>query len=539
MSKRRPTELRSSNVPLSIHRYTKPNLKNSIKEYWGFDNIQPYFPPIEKLFKTSELERVTEYGISFHDEIIEVLNETQIKTLKGTTEIHKKVTMLLNPFKWMRGKYGQTLDLPTSSEQASSYFKKIQNNNNAAYVGALISSVLSESECIHFPKTYGVFVGTSTEHTIDISDDYEELSESNWFTQNIGKTFDVKLSPEIQTCNDFKHTRSERISLQLGESIDLENIEEISTIQTENVVMADMTNIFKDDRNHDESKSDSSSVSTSYIFDIHSCDCEDSEDEDEEIEENDEPFAWATFKNVPVQITIMEKCEGTIFELMMMNPDSEKHIAWITQLMFALAFAQKLIGLTHNDLHANNIMYIKTDKEFLYYNSGGTLYKVPTFGYIIKIIDFERGIFSLKLTGMKEPKLFISDHFELHEEAGGQYNYGDSYNSKYPEIKPNASFDLCRFATSVFWDLFPEGPTHLEYKENLIFKLFMKWLNINDKSILFSEKDERHDRFHGFHLYKAIARYCKDNAIPRKEILSVKTLYETFDVPKDKILLID
>ena len=227
MSKRRPTELRSSNVPLSIHRYTKPNLKNSIKEYWGFDNIQPYFPPIEKLFKTSELERVTEYGISFHDEIIEVLNETQIKTLKGTTEIHKKVTMLLNPFKWMRGKYGQTLDLPTSSEQASSYFKKIQNNNNAAYVGALISSVLSESECIHFPKTYGVFVGTSSEHTIDISDDYEELSESNWFTQNIGKTFDVKISPEIQTCNDFKHTRSERISLQLGESIDLENIEEI------------------------------------------------------------------------------------------------------------------------------------------------------------------------------------------------------------------------------------------------------------------------------------------------------------------------
>ena len=67
----------------------------------------------------------------------------------------------------------------------------------------------------------------------------------------------------------------------------------------------------------------------------------------------------------------------------------------------------------------------------------------------------------------------------------------------------------------------------------------MKWLNINDKSVLFSEKDERHDRFHGFHLYKAIARYCKDNAIPRKEILSVKTLYETFDVPKDKILLID
>jgi len=501
--------------------------------------LQPFFPPLEKLFKTNILENASEYGIKFENEITSIIAPNTIKVGGNSLNIHRKITMLLNPFKYMQGDYGNTLSLPNISDQSKEAHDKIHNHNNAAYVGAIISATLSASGCQHFPTIYGLFTGLSKSHTIDISDDYEDLCDESWFTQNIGKTFDVKLSPEIQTCNDFKHTRSERISLQLGESIDLENIEEISTIQTENVVMADMTNIFKDDRNHDESKSDSSSVSTSYIFDIHSCDCEDSEDEDEEIEENDEPFAWATFKNVPVQITIMEKCEGTIFELMMMNPDSEKHIAWISQLMFALAFAQKLIGLTHNDLHANNIMYIKTDKEFLYYNSGGTLYKVPTFGYIIKIIDFERGIFSLKLTGMKEAKLFISDHFELHEEAGGQYNYGDSYNSKYPEIKPNASFDLCRFATSVFWDLFPEGPTHLEYKENLIFKLFMKWLNINDKSVLFSEKDERHDRFHGFHLYKAIARYCKDNAIPRKEILSVKTLYETFDVPKDKILLID
>lgn len=538
------SELRSSSLPLSIHRYTYPNLKSSIRQHWGFENIQPYFPPIEKLFKTSELERVTDYGISLDEEIVEVLNETQIKTLKGTSEIHKKVTMLLNPFKWMRGRYGQTIDLPTSSEQASAYFTKIQNHNNAAYLGALISSVLSQTECVHFPKTYGVFVGTSSEHTIDISDDYEELSNSNWFTQNIGKTFEVKLSPKIQNSDEFNYTRSTRPSLQLGETIELDEcMEEVGAISVEDVTMSEITNVFKDDscKNNDD-ESDSSSVSTSYIFGVHSCDCEEEEgeEESEESEEEDESFAWATFKNVPVQITIMEKCKGTIFELMMMNFDTEKHTAWITQLMFALAFAQRTIGLTHNDLHANNVMYVETDKEFLYYNSGGVLYKVPTFGYIIKLIDFERGVFSLKLAGMKEPKLFISDHFELHEEAGGQYNYGDLYNPKYPEIKPNASFDLCRFATSIFWDLFPEGPSHSEYKEDIIFKLFMKWLSIDDKSVLFSQKDEHHDRFHGFHLYKAIARYCKDNAIPRKEILSVKSLYETFDVPEEtSVLLID
>jgi hypothetical protein len=34
---------------------------------------------------------------------------------------------------------------------------------------------------------------------------------------------------------------------------------------------------------------------------------------------------------------------------------------------------------------------------------------------------------------------------------------------------------------------------------------------------MFRESKDNHDRYHGFHLYKAIARYCKD-AVPRKEI---------------------
>ena len=36
-------------------------------------------------------------------------------------------------------------------------------------------------------------------------------------------------------------------------------------------------------------------------------------------------------------------------------------------------------------------------------------------------------------------------------------------------------------------------------------------------SVMFRESKDNHDRYHGFHLYKAIARYCKD-AVPRKEI---------------------
>jgi hypothetical protein len=529
------SELRSSQISLSIHKYDTASLNSGCLTHWNLENAQPYFPPIEKLFKSSDLDSVSDYGIKFTEEVASVLGPDSIKTVGGKiVDVHRKVTMLVSPYKWMRGEYGSTLGLPASLEQATTAMHKIQNSNNAAYVGAIISSVLSQSGCEHFPSVYGVFTGNTKQHTIDISDDYGELSERPWFSHNIGKMFDVKLSDEIQETSEFRHTRTTRLAIQLGEKVDLGPVEELVVTPVEDVEMANLTKVLHDEEEDGDDASDSSSVSTSYIFGVHSCDCEE-EDEDEDEDESCEPFAWATFKNVPVQVTLMEKCEGTLYELMMMNPETEKHLAWITQVMFALAYAQRNFGLTHNDLHANNVMYVSTTKEYYYYNCGGILYRVPTYGYTIKIIDFERGIASIKLVGMKEPKLFMSDHFCLEEEAGGQYNYGDYYVSKIPEMKPNASFDLVRLATSLFWDIFPEPEP-----DNMLYKLFMKWLTLDDgHSVLFGKKDPKHDRFHGFHLYKAIARFCKENAVPRKEVATLKELYGVETSENNPVLMID
>jgi len=529
-------ELRSSQIPISLHRYDLPNINANSKECLNIEHLQPFFPPIQKLFKTGELERITEFGIRFNEEITGFVDSTHIKTNAGNVrEIHSKITMILSPYKWMRGEYADMIGLPTSAEKASVVSEKIQNPNNASYVGAIISSVLSQTECRHFPRVYGVFTGLSLKHTIDISDDYLELSERPWFSQNIGKTFEIRLSENVQESTEFKHTRTARLSIQLGDEVDLGDVDEIAPIEVGNVEMASLTKISQHEEENDD-QSDSSSVSTSYIFNVRSCDCsEDDEDEDE-----GESFAWATFKNVPVQVTIMEKCVGTLYELFVMNPDTEKHLAWIAQVMFALAYAQRTCGLTHNDLHANNVMYVETTEEYFYYSCGGVLYKVPTYGYLIKIIDFERGIASVKIVGMREPKLFMSDHYHAEEEAGGQYNYGDFYNQKYSETKPNPSFDLVRLATSIFWDLFPEGPNWSEYSENTLFKLFMKWLTLEDgKSVLFSKLSEMHDRYHGFHLYKAISRFCKD-AVPRKDVQILKDIYSVENVGDGSpVLLID
>jgi hypothetical protein len=532
------SDLRTSPSAISLHRYSNlPLLRAGSNSLWNIEHLQPFFPPIECLFKSEKLETPQEYGIKLKDEIQSILSERTIRTSTGVETVHIKKTMLLSPFKWMQGDYGSILGLPTSTEQSVQIQSKIQNPNNAAYLGSLSSIVLSESGCLHFPKVFGVFTGVSNHHTIDISDDYPELCERSWFSQNIGKTFELKLSESV-TQSEFQHTRTARAPLELGDEIVLDNVEELETEHVESL-MGDLNNVFEDEISADDDDDDESSVSTSYIFGVHSCDCNDLDEDDDEDAESGDAFAWATFTNVPVHLTVMEQCDGVFYDLMLCNPEEDKRLAWLTQVMFALAYAQRNFGFVHNDLHSNNVMYVPTEREWLYYNLAGTLYKVPTYGYLIKIIDFERGVCSVKLSGMKDPKFFMSDHFSSNDEAGGQYNYPPYYNSKYTEVKPNPSFDLVRLATSLFWDMFPEGPKHAEYTKNPIFLFFMKWLTMDDgSSVLFGKEDPRHDRYHGFTLYKVIARQCKDTAVPRKELLNVKMFYEVSSVPLGETALV-
>ena len=532
MTKRKP-ELRTTSAAMSAHHYDNlKTLRSGSETHWNMVNLQPFFPPIEKLFKTTTLENATEYGIKFDEEVTAVLEENVVKVASGrTANVHRKNTMLLSPFKWMQGDYGKVFGLPNSSEESALVHSKLQNSNNSAYVGAIISAALSQSGCQHFPRVYGVFTGMSKKHTVDISDDYADLCERSWFSSNIGKTFEIKLSETVTKRSDFSHTRGARASLLLGDESQL-----LSDVQTLEGIpasgeMACMDKVFSDQDEEDGESSETSSISTSYLFEIQSCDCSTFTDDDTSDNEDEEPFAWALFAEVPVQTTLMEKCEGTLHKLFSDNNDADKHLAWLTQVMFALAFAQCHFAFTHNDLHSNNIMYVPTTEEYFYYNCEGTFYRVPTYGYLIKIIDFERGVASIKLTGMKDAKVFMSDHFSLDEEAGGQYNSGTYYTSKYKEIKPNPSFDLARLATSMFWDVFPEGPEG-SYEDNQVFKLFKKWVTLEDgTSVLFGKTKAKHDRFHGFDLYKAIARYCRDTAVPRKEIVSLKPKYEVQSIP--------
>jgi hypothetical protein len=174
-------------------------------------------------------------------------------------------------------------------------------------------------------------------------------------------------------------------------------------------------------------------------------------------------------------------------------------------------------------------MYVPTDQTHLYYKHQGTCYVVPTFGVLIKIIDFDRATLSLRLTGMKEPRFFMSSQFQMDDEAAGQYNVEPFFTPTHPRIVPNPSFDLCRFATSMYWEMFPEGPDVVT--GHPLQMVFAQWMTHQDgSSVFFRTERDRHDRYHGFDLYKAIARYCKDSATPRRELAKLG-VFATPSVP--------
>tara|TARA_A100001035_G_C27505366_1_gene373881 strand:- start:123 stop:635 length:513 start_codon:yes stop_codon:yes gene_type:complete len=161
-------------------------------------------------------------------------------------------------------------------------------------------------------------------------------------------------------------------------------------------------------------------------------------------------------------------------------------------------------------------MFKKTDNEFLYYKIGGKFFKIPTFNKISKIIDFGRATFKLR------NKIYFSDVFMKNEDAWGQYNY--PYNNpnslKNCKIKPNMSFDLSRFATTII-----ERFDNCDESYDEIRDLLMIWMRDRYGNDL-SEQEE------DFDLYKLIARNVR-SALPRNQLN--KKIWDEFIIEEEEI----
>jgi hypothetical protein len=474
-----------------------------------------------------------------------------------------KFSPLLDPVRYMIGKYKEDHDiqlpsiLQNASDVKSSKTKeKIDNVHNASYVDAffcyLSSQLLNTHQFIHGIDFYGSYVGLQEKFKTNITDDLDYLYGSSFFKENLNILFSVSEHNELFLGGMDSRKNKQKLHIKTEKNmqsiLDIEDLDYEMVVEPvvndgepavndgepvvneEEVVETIYQNDEKSTRTSDDSSDSSNNSETNYSSDSESesgleeseygsesGDGESDSGSDSEDSE-DEKQVYAYIREFPVQAICMEKCDGTIDELFSKGKIGEKEGASaLFQVIMALLTYQKAFLLTHNDLHTNNIMYIQTNQDYLYYVYNGKKYKVPTYGKIFKIIDFGRSIYTF------QNKLFCSDSFAPGGDASTQYNCEPFYNPDKSLIVPNYSFDLCRLGCSIYDFIIDEE----KYDEMDDFqKTIHRWcLDDNNKNILYKKDGE--ERYPNFKLYKMIARTVHHHTPEEQLKYSFFNKYET------------
>ena len=520
----------------------------------------------------------------------------------STQNVFIKMAPLLDPFKYIVGKYNHTdpqlFNLP-SFDKTVKIHSKLEDYNNSSFVDGffsfLSSKILHEHKFIHGLDYYGSFLAIKNNYKINIIDDIDYLIQSDFFIKQQNVLFKVEDYSHLITQDNHKQPLQPlKISSSLKSVTSItsindaiyENIFEPNDITHDNhislfemktlgVDLIDITNSTDFDvsnqKNQESLKSGSSCSSrTSHTNDNELCESESNDNdiddiddmgnidnkspnsnitletninndtkeeewEDEESEiDNEEETLTLTFPKFPVQVICMEQCENT-FDYLIMNNEltQDEWFSALMQIIMILITYQKMFLFTHNDLHTNNIMYISTNKKFIYYAYKKKTYKVPTFGKIFKIFDFGRAIY--KLNG----KLICSDSFKTGGDASTQYNTEPYFDNKKSRLEPNFSFDLCRLACSIFDYVVDD----FEIVKNLnecspLIKIIVEWC-IDDNGINVLYKNNGVERYPDFKLYKMIARYVHKhtplNQLERPEFS--KFLVSNKNIGKNEIII--
>ena len=483
-------------------------------------------------------------------------SEIEVQDISG----FMKVTHLLDPISWLRGKY-EVEDL----SGAVSFFKevpnekikeKLNNSMNQAYVEAVASYSLSKLRegdvSPHFHYFYGAFRGISDTYSYNISDVFASYRHCRWFWDHQEKgVFELSVDNEDSLEQEVLEAIFEPPSTLHSETNSEAETEELESlngpvaaaaVELESLSTTSMESVSYKDDNKDGGEDDEAE------------DDEDdgSEEADDEDESEDESLnVLAKINNFPVMVLFTESSEGTMdsllenFDEVGAKPNTKKWdeiwLAWVFQIISALCVVQAMFGFSHNDLHTNNIVWIKTDIKFLFYRSrDGTTWKIPTYGKLFRIIDFGRAIFWVN------KKLFCSDDFSEGNDAADQYNFGplkvDDFS---PEVHPNPSFDLCRLAVSLFEGLFPVEPLikkgalilsaepglKVKETESDLYNLLWSWMIDEDGCNVMMEPNGK-ERYPDFDLYKVIAAKVHE-AVPSEQI--TRPIFDKFRVSKNGV----
>ena len=480
----------------------------------GLQNYNPLYSEIFELTPTNYDSISLNHKYNFLD--LNKVHDSSIDVILSKDSFIK-FSPLLDPVRFLIGKYQKKdVDVPSVTELPvinKTVHPKLETIHNASYVDNffcyLSSQLLNLNGLVNGIDYYGSFLGVQNKYKINVADDIEYLNQSDFFLKGRNSLYELDdfedpFSNFGSRCNKNKleiHNSSEVSNLSILEidvldEVDSDKVEE----QTEELLYE------KDGSTNDSSDDESNNSEMNYTSDEEDEDEDEDSDEDsdesesEELssEDSEEPNIFAYIKNFPVQMICLEKCEGTIDELFSRGEiDENTGASALFQVIMTLIAYQKAFHFTHNDLHTNNIVYLETKQEFLYYKYDGNIYKVPTYGKIFKIIDFGRAIY--KLNG----KVYCSDSFDVGGDASTQYNCEPFFNENKPRLEPNYSFDLCRLGCSIFDFILDEDFSEEETDE--LQRTIIRWCSDdNGKNVLYKKNGD--ERYPNFKLYKMIAR---------------------------------
>jgi len=499
-------------------------------------DLQSYLPTYTRFFEMDDKNYnkiALNHRYQVHD-LKTVYDTAASSDLLIEKPIFVKYSPVLDPLHFLRGKYNLeteiTRTLPKFNETCLS---KLMDVNNASYVDGFFSyltSMMKETHgWIHGIEYYGSFMGVQRKFRYNIADDLDFVMNCPYFVNNMNKYFTVDLAASsIINKYSGEGSRSNKSKLAIDDAddaivLDFENLSPDSLVENTEEAACGLE-VEYESKEKDKSESSYSDSSSSSDNESDNSESESSHDESKgsdwetesgsesgsgsgsESEYEDEEQMFSYLNEFPVQLIFQEKCTGTFDKLIMQRQlNDEQFIDTLMQITMMLSTYQKMFNFTHNDLHTNNVMFVETDKEFLYYKIDGLYYKVPTNGRIFKLIDFGRSIYKFG------SKTFFSDSFAPSGDASTQYNCEPFMNPNKPRIDPNPSFDLCRLGCSIF-----DFVCRSKDLKTPLQKLVDSWCNDDfGKSVLY--KSSGQERYLDFKLYKMIARTV-NNIVPRDQL---------------------
>ena len=195
--------------------------------------IQNYLPIYNLFFTLNEnnynnITLNTNYSIESFDERINFNNfKCTLKNNKNDKFEKKlvfiKYSPLLDPVRYMTGKYNLTSDLFNLPKLNTECHKKINNPYNSAYVDGffsyLSSKMLRNHDFFNGIEYYGSFLCNQRDYKVNVFDDVEYLIESPFFHKNKDNLFiiDDSFYEEIEDDN----SRSKKKKLEIKNNVSL------------------------------------------------------------------------------------------------------------------------------------------------------------------------------------------------------------------------------------------------------------------------------------------------------------------------------